>query len=66
MGYAAPDKPVSFGPPVTRIKRIHAELRRLDAVLAELLDEPERLRAPWFEDSNGVIGRPRPEYWVRR
>ena len=34
----------------TRVDRIHAELRKLDEQLAVLLNEPERLDAPWFEE----------------
>ncbi len=49
MGFAAPRAPVSFYPPLSSLQRTEAELRRLDRILAEMLGQPERLTAPWFD-----------------
>lgn len=48
----------------TRSERLDAELRELDRFLAEELDEPWRLKAPWFE---GIVnpGKPPLDDWVR-
>ena len=57
-----PLEPPPWAP--TKNERLDAELRRLDRWLARELDEPWRLKAPWFE---GISNPERPplDHWVR-
>jgi hypothetical protein len=48
------------------LERVERELRTLDSTLADLLGEPQRYEASWFEGHIGRSGRPRPDHWVRR
>jgi hypothetical protein len=66
MTMGAPERSAPFRPPPSRLERVERELRTLDSTLADLLGEPQRYEASWFEGHLGRSGRPRPDHWGRR